>query len=209
MIESLVHGIGFGFTLSLMIGPVFFGLLQTSITYGFRSGLLYALGVLVSDILLIVFALTIASTLDFHPNITYFIKIIGSLCLCALGTYYFLAKVKEANSQVLIEKSRKSFLIKGFGLNLLTPTVFFFWIATCGFVTATYDTSLLYIGYFFVGCLTTLYFFDMIKSLLAIKIRTILNAQMIQNIQRVLGIILFIAGIVSLYKIFANKILIH
>lgn len=201
MMESLIHGVGFGFTLSLMVGPVFFGLLQTSINYGFRAGFLYALGVTASDVVIIGFSLTLASTLYLYPNVAYFIKLFGSLAMCFLGIYYFFKK-KTSDTDIKIEKSKKSFLFKGFGLNFLTPTVLFFWIATCSFVTAAYVGSPISIANFFAGCFVTVFAIDMLKSFLAIKIKEILSLKIIQKMQQALGLILFAAGLFSLWKIF-------
>jgi threonine/homoserine/homoserine lactone efflux protein len=50
MIESIVSGIGLGFVLSFLTGPVFFALIKTSIEKGFYAGVSLAGGVLVSDI---------------------------------------------------------------------------------------------------------------------------------------------------------------
>ena len=47
----ITQGILFGLTLSLMVGPAFFSLIQTSITQGFRSGSQLAMGVALSDVL--------------------------------------------------------------------------------------------------------------------------------------------------------------
>ena len=47
--EPLFSGIGFGLLLAIMLGPVFFTILQTSLHEGFKAGLFLAFGVLLSD----------------------------------------------------------------------------------------------------------------------------------------------------------------
>ncbi len=204
MLEALLHGVGFGFTLSLMVGPVFFGLLQTSINYGFKAGFLYALGVTASDFVLILLSLTIASTLYLYPTVAYSIKLLGSIAMCGIGLYYIFSK-SNSSAPLTIEKSKKSFIIKGFGLNLLTPTVLFFWLGTCSFVTASYVASPILIGNFFLGCFATVFAIDMLKSFLALRIKAMLNVKAIQQLQRLLGIILVVAGFFSLWKIFLSQ----
>ena len=51
--EYIFQAIGIGFLLSVMVGPVFFVLLETSITKGARSALMLDLGVFISDIIYI------------------------------------------------------------------------------------------------------------------------------------------------------------
>ena len=54
--DFFIQAFSIGFLLSVMIGPVFFLLLETSITKGFRSALALDLGVLISDIIYVLIA---------------------------------------------------------------------------------------------------------------------------------------------------------
>ena len=51
--EPLLKGIISGITISLLIGPIFFALVELTIFKGWRCGLLYVFGVLISDVILI------------------------------------------------------------------------------------------------------------------------------------------------------------
>ena len=53
MIEDIQTAIPLGFFLAFMIGPVFFVLLETSVTKGFRAAVVFDLGVIVADIFFI------------------------------------------------------------------------------------------------------------------------------------------------------------
>ena len=52
----ILKGIVTGFILSIMIGPVFFVLLETSIRKGIRAAIAFNIGVLLNDILYILIA---------------------------------------------------------------------------------------------------------------------------------------------------------
>ena len=203
MWNAFVSGIGFGFTLSLMVGPVFFGLIYSSIRSGFKAGLHYAFGVLISDILLVATALIIASFIDHNPWVRQTIIIFGSCAMCTLGAYYLFAKTKSVKIDAgeTITLRRKSFFIKGLVLNLFTPTVLFFWVATSSFVTITYASKTWQILGFFVGCLATLFAMDMLKSYLALYIKPYLNDKSLSYLQKFLGLLLFGVGV---YALFAN-----
>jgi len=56
MIEDVQAAIPLGFLLSFMVGPVFFVLLETSATKGFRAGLIFDIGVIFADILFLFIA---------------------------------------------------------------------------------------------------------------------------------------------------------
>ena len=61
--DFYLQAFGIGFLLSVMVGPVFFVLLETSITKGVRAALALDLGVFISDIVYILFAFIFASQL--------------------------------------------------------------------------------------------------------------------------------------------------
>ena len=56
MLQDVQAAIPLGFLLSLMVGPVFFVLLETSAIKGFRAALFFDLGVIFADILFITIA---------------------------------------------------------------------------------------------------------------------------------------------------------
>ncbi len=47
----LIEGMLLGFTLSLMIGPLFFAIVQAGLAGGFRAGAMMAAGIWISDLL--------------------------------------------------------------------------------------------------------------------------------------------------------------
>ena len=49
MFEDILRGIPFGLLLAFTIGPVFFVLLETSVTKGFKSALIFDLGVMLIE----------------------------------------------------------------------------------------------------------------------------------------------------------------
>ena len=55
-IEFTLTAIVTGFVLSLMIGPLFFVLLETSLTKGIKAAIALDIGVLISDLLYILIA---------------------------------------------------------------------------------------------------------------------------------------------------------
>ena len=57
MLADILAAIPFGFILAFTIGPVFFVLLETGATKGFKSALIFDLGVILADIVFIAIAL--------------------------------------------------------------------------------------------------------------------------------------------------------
>lgn len=199
MWSAFVHGVGFGFTLSLLIGPVFFALLQTSICYGFKAGWNFALGVLTSDLLFIIGALSLASFIEQHPVVIDGVILMGSIGMCAMGLYYFFSKPTLINVSLANDNiPRKKYFFSGFVLNFLTPTVLFFWLGTSSFVTVTYASSTILITLFFIGCLGTLFSMDLLKSYLALRIKPLLTDKILKYFLQLIGVLFFTVGIYSM-----------
>ena len=53
MFEGLWYAALYGFLLAFAVGPVFFTLLETSITKGFRAGVVFDLGAIFADVIFI------------------------------------------------------------------------------------------------------------------------------------------------------------
>jgi len=56
MFDDILTAIPFGIILAFTIGPVFFVLLETSATKGFKSALIFDLGVILADVVFILLA---------------------------------------------------------------------------------------------------------------------------------------------------------
>ena len=131
----LSNGIPLGIFLSFMIGPVFFVLLETSITKGFRAALFFDLGVVLGDIFFIGIAYLgsyrLIQSLKDDPALFIF----GGIVMVAYGLISFLklhkaSKNIEEDAEVveIIKNNYFSLFIKGFLLNFINIGVLGFWL---------------------------------------------------------------------------------
>lgn len=203
MIKAILEGFGCGFMLSIMLGPVFFGLLHTSIHKGFKKALLYASGVAASDAFFILITyLGIAEFMEdpsFHAAMTF----IGAVIMVAFGLYYIL---KKAPDTIEIENEKKqvgknNMWLKGFILNSINPSVFLIWIGTVSFASASFDNNRLLIFIFFTTSLITVFLADSIKAYIAIKIKIYFTNKILNKMNKVLGALIFIAGLNLFYNL--------
>ena len=56
MFDGLTYAALYGFILAFAIGPIFFTLIETSITKGFKAGVFFDLGALSADLVFITIA---------------------------------------------------------------------------------------------------------------------------------------------------------
>ena len=135
--ELILKGIVTGFILSIMIGPVFFVLLETSIRKGIKAALFFDFGVLLNDIVYILIAFVFYKEVNalFESQDNSVLRFIGGGLFISYGAYYFfLKKVNAKDLETNLDGDAPSvnymfLLIKGFLLNLANPMVVFYWFS--------------------------------------------------------------------------------
>ena len=95
MIEIIFGGIGYGLLLSIMVGPAFFILIETSITKGFKAAVFFDLGALFSDVVFIVIAFYSTSQILDKVKDDPGLLIFGGVVLIAFGVISYIRTVKS------------------------------------------------------------------------------------------------------------------
>ncbi len=197
MSEAILKGLGFGLLLSISVGPVLFSIIKQSLNNGYRGGLTFVFGVSASDIFLV---LASSFFTELFNNIKEFkteVGIAGSFFLVSVGIYFlFFKKVKmnQKGEQVLKFRKRDvaKIFLSGFFMNTLNPAVLIFWLTA---TTATLYHTAGNRVVIFTTCLLFMLGTDMLKVLLAGKIRKRLTPHNIHVLNRINGIVLIIFGI--------------
>ena len=208
MWQAIISGLTLGCILALSVGPVIFTIIKQSLNNGHTGGLSFVAGVWLSDIILVfisnAFSDFVSGLLEYKNIIGY----IGSAFLIAVGIYYlFFKKVTlrtDAEGNTIKFRKRDIFKImsSGFFLNTLNPSVFFFWLGTASAFSKYNLSQRLLI---FSVCLALNIAADILKVMLAGKLRNKLTLHNISIINKISGIILGCFGIAlfitSYYKI--------
>jgi threonine/homoserine/homoserine lactone efflux protein len=208
MIHPLLEGIFLGLTVSISLGPALVALLQTSIKNGLRMGIFLALGIFSSD-LLVVFGVYFGATriITYQSNHMVF-GLIGGIVLLIFGLVSVLRKVPmteqvEAISEIRVrKKSPLRYYAKGFILNMANPFLWAFWVTSVLAISSSYRGNRLAIAIFFAGTLGTVLTMDIVKCILANKIKVANNPYVRLWINRIVGIIFIIFGIFVIVNVF-------
>ncbi len=202
----IVQGIGFGLVLAVLLGPVFFALIQTSITKGFTAGAYMAIGIVLSDATCIL--ISYFGLLQFiqQPGTLRIIGIFGGLFMLGYGAFLvFNRKVGVYSADNPIEKNLRlkgGSLIKGFALNILNPFVIIYWLGVSSLVSAIPDFGRMDKGLFFAGTLGTVLVTDLLKAYGAKKLRRFVTRTVILWLNRISGAVLLVFGLKILYDVF-------
>lgn len=207
MLQIILEAIGLGIAVSFSFGPAFWTVIQTGVDRGFKWGVLLSLGILASDAAFIIIAYIGASSLFNEAN-KFYIGLIGGILLIVFGIYTFLKKPEILRRRSAKYKTPKdptvaSLLAKGFVLNFANPFIFFFWLAAMGFITSHADSDSFnqYVITFFGATLITIFSSDLLKCYIGNRFKKILRPRVTFWLNRAIGSMLIIFGIVLIYRV--------
>jgi len=202
--DIIIKGFLTGCILSIMIGPVFFVLLETSIKRGIKAAVAFDLGVLLNDIVYIFIAYIFYNQVAelSHGENNSMVRVIGGGLFCFYGVYNFFKKVgdNEVDDIFNLSVRKRDYLllfIKGFLLNLANPLVVFYWFSVMSLAASSPDdpdgqTKMII---FFCTILATFFSIDFLKIVGAKKLRPLATHRRLVLLNRMIGIIFVASGI--------------
>lgn len=194
-------GIGLGFVIATLIGPVFFSLIQTSIKNGITKAIFMAIGISLSDAIYIF--LTYFGLAQFSEN-PFFIKFMGvggGILLIITGLVALFKKKYhfEEIPDELTHKDKFRYFMKGFTLNVINPAVLLFWVGSVGVVSLKYSYQNLPIALFFTGTVFTIFATDCLKIYVAVSLKRVLNDQLLYWVNKLAGVLMISFGVKLLW----------
>lgn len=194
--DIIIKGVVSGIVLALLIGPVFFTLLQTSIERGFSSGVFVAVGISLSDSFYILISYFGLTQFTHSANFRHYMAYVGGGILLLFGLYYLFIKSRKLaqyDPKKIESASGLRLAAKGFLINGLSPMVLFFWLATVSVATTQlgYNSSK-NVLIFFASIVFTVFTTDVIKAKLADKLRVLVTPRVIRIMNIVLGLVMVV-----------------
>ena len=208
MISEFIPAILLGIVLSFTIGPVFFTILEISVSKGFKAAVFFNIGVVFSEV--VFFAIAYASTSNLlnsiQENPSW--EILGGVLLAFYAgiTLLGMFQNKEKKEQQNLFKSPPSSpnliinLIKGFGLNIINFAVLVFWILIVANYAPGFQDSQYKMIVFFLVIVGTYFTIDLGKIYLAQQLKTSLTDSVITKIKLIVNSIILIIGFVLIFE---------
>jgi threonine/homoserine/homoserine lactone efflux protein len=203
MFDDIITAIPFGIILAFTIGPVFFVLLETSATKGFKSALIFDCGVILADVLFIVVAFfstnKLVEKIEGDPNFLIF----GGVLLVAYGLISFIKTSKSFRDivreyhKVEIKKGYGKLFLKGFLLNFINIGVLIGWVAfivLANTLTESKNGVLIFLATILISYLLT----DLVKIAVAKKLKNKLTPRLIFKTKKVIALVILSFGILLL-----------
>lgn len=201
MWQAIISGVTLGLVLVISVGPVIFTIIKQSLNNGREGGFSFIAGVWVSDIILIVISNAFSELITNLMEYRKVLGIVGSIFLILMGIFYvFFKKIKLQNPEGGAAKFSKRDMAKiftsGFFLNTLNPNVFLFWLTTATALASEYSLNERIL--IFSICLAVNITADILKVLMAGKLRSRLTLHNISVINKISGSILVAFGVALL-----------
>lgn len=203
--DLILKGIVTGFILSIMIGPVFFVLLETSIRKGIKAAIAFDLGVLLNDVVYIAIAYVFYNQVEQLSvgEDNSIVRLVGGSLFLGYGIYNFFKEVKgiTVETDKTVASNVKGYLLlalKGFLLNLANPMVVFYWfsVMTLGAKDAAEGDSEGGMFFFLAAILVTFFSLDLLKIIGAKSLRPLVTPKVLRGLNRFIGIIFCAFGVV-------------
>ena len=209
---EILIGILCGLVLSLFFsfGPAFFGLIQSSINYGFRKGVAFEIGVNSSDILIVILMLTLLKNVDLGPFLhNPWVASIGGTAMIALGIFMMRRKptVKREGGRIQfvgIPRGRE-LVAQGFALNTVNPSIWLYWISLITLISGELGLTAGERYTFFISLLLAELAGGILKCRLASLLQNIVSIRLMTLINRVMGCILIGVGIFLIVAMIVSR----
>ena len=200
---NVLTPITIGFFTAFIMGPVFWVLLETSITKGFKAAIAFDLGVMFADVCFLgVCYLGSFQLLEDEQN-KQGLFVLGGTILLLYGLFSWLNRNKKTKDQPEINESKENYFglaVKGFAINILNVGVFIFWggitIVSSPASGKSFTTFIL----FFSIVLLSYFLTDILKISVANRFKSLLTGKGIVIVNSIISLILVISGVVLIIK---------
>lgn len=204
MFDDILTAIPFGIILAFTIGPVFFVLLETSVTKGFTSAIIFDLGVILADIVFILVIFKSTDTLLDKIKDDPKLLVFGGALLVIYGLISFIKTsksfrsiVREHHSIEIPKKDYGKLFVKGFLLNFINIGVLLGWL---GFIvigtsiTTTENGDVVFITTMLLSYFVT----DLFKIAAAKRLKSKLTPRRIFKTKKIVSLVILGFGIILL-----------
>jgi threonine/homoserine/homoserine lactone efflux protein len=194
--DAVIKGILVGLFMAISVGPTLFAILRYSLSFSYKAGVAFVLGVSVSDGIYVLLANIATTWLQALRPYEKYIAYGGAVALMIIGIAGLIKKHKpERPSTKSITVSGGAYAkiwLSGFLINTLNPGVLITWL---GAVTIIANAPGLYRFILFGTCLVIILSIDFSKVFLADRIKRLLTIRRIIYMHRISSACLFLIGL--------------
>ena len=206
--SEFLPAVPIGIVLAFTIGPVFFTVLETSISKGIKAAIFVDIGVVLSDVMFFIIAFfstnSLLNSIEENTDSWYFL---GGVLLVAYAGVSLIKIIQEKNNPenkegALIENSPNllKMVVKGFLLNIINVVVLFYWVGIILYFGPQLEMNESKIYLFFIIIISTYFTIDLGKIYLAQQLKKKLTDIVIKTIKIAVNSFIVICGLFLIFK---------
>lgn len=201
---EFLYALPLGLSLSFAAGPIFFVIIETSITKGKLAAVSLDIGAVLADLLFILLAYYGSRPLLEKVQHNVWIGLFSGLAVMAFGFYYLRKSKVQSQFNANLKLDHKGFLIiKGFLLNFLNIGVLFFWLATTVTIGNLLDNDPQRMVAFYGATIAVYLGLDFLKIYFANRFKQKLAGRGLRVVEKIIALILMGFGLfIALRAIF-------
>lgn len=192
-----------GLTITISFGPGFMALFQTSLIRGLAAGIVFAIGMLLGDLMMVAVCYLGLSEIILSWD-TRIMGVAAGSILIVMGAVSVFRKSEpswDLQTTSGIRSDSGFLLIKGFLINIINPFSLVFWLGIVGFAAKNWHLHSQNFMLFFAGVFITAFSTDLLKCYLSGMLRKILVAKTIHRINKYMGFVFIAIGLFLIYKV--------
>ena len=200
---SILTPITVGFFTAFIMGPVFWVLLETSITKGFKAAVAFDLGVMFADVCFIGICYLGSFQLLEDDQNKQGLFVLGGTILLLYGLFSWINRNKKSKDQPEIQESKENYFglaAKGFAINILNVGVFIFWGGVTIVSSPASGKSFTSFVLFFSIVLLSYFITDLLKISVANRFKSLLTGKGIVIVNSIVSLRLIVSGVVLILK---------
>jgi len=204
--NDFLSALPFSVMLTFATGPLFFLILETSITKGIKAAFLIDLGAVSADAVFVLIAFlgtkSLLADINDNPNL----YILGGVLLMVYAIISAITTIRK--KEEIIEKDSLepkgfhlfAYFIKGFFLNIINIGTFLFWLGLFVSIASTLELETSRIIVFFSTVMIGYLVFGLVKIVLAKQLSKKLTPPIIYKIRLFVCALLVVFGIYFIYQ---------
>ncbi|MCC7297308.1 MAG: LysE family transporter [Bacteroidia bacterium] len=182
--------------MSVLLGVIFFMLIQVGLKHGWKHGITIAFGVITGDILFVVLAIGFTAYISaFLKTQEHTASIIGGLVLLVMGlTTIFKKRNTAPETELSGMRKARDFYLKPFIINLLNPANAAWWLGLYSMPPAV-NYNLQQKIVFAFGAVLTVFFTEVGIAATASRLKSYITPKILKNVDYAAGLVLLAFGI--------------
>ncbi|MBP6398477.1 MAG: LysE family transporter [Saprospiraceae bacterium] len=204
MIQLITEGIGYGLFLAILVGPIFMSLVDTSIQFGKRSGLVLASGIWASDFIIVTVLFLFADVRQNKISDAWAsgLAVVATLLFIGIGIGRLIRWKKTVAKDTSYNPRKANLFLKGVAVNTINPFTLIFWTTLMAGQTIIRQAEWKSLVLFFGVLLATIVGTDTLKVIMAGKLGSILHSRHLRVLNLITGFIFIGSGLYIAIRFF-------